>query len=265
MFLIILISLIATLFPDQSLLADSDAIRYQQRGNYMEGIKGRLVSGELIELVSVKALTAENQPADGPDYKLAFVAQGGTAPHITVRELQFQHGYWLDKVGEVKRGEVKGRKPLSWEQGKAYEFSWSKQHVISQKNIRLQDLGAVVRLDSQPGAIERVLPALLYDSKLPPAVIQSYAFTFKTLHDTQLTCTLAPKIPGKSAVAITQPRCGLARGKQSQTIVWEPGKADLGWYTLRIEGFQLADNERLEQLVHFVHAQPFPSDLIPVH
>ena len=260
MLLIIFISLIATVFSEQPLLADSDAIRYQQRVNYYEGIKGRLVSGELIELVSVKALTAESQPADGPDYKLAFVAQGGMAPHITVRELQFQHGYWLDKVGEVK-----GQKPLSWEQGKAYEFSWSKQHVISQKNIRLQDLGAVVRLDSQPGAIERVLPALLYDSKLPPAVIQSYAFTFKTLHDTQLTCTLAPKSPGKSAVAITQPRCGLARGKQSQTIVWEPGKADLGWYTLRIEGFQLADNERLEQLVHFVHAQPFPSDLIPVH
>ncbi|MDP1948304.1 MAG: hypothetical protein Q8L77_12485 [Nitrospirota bacterium] len=257
MFLIIFISLIVTLFPEQSFLADSDAIRYQRRVNYYEGIKGRLVSGELIELVSVKALTAENQPADGPDYKLAFVAQGGTAPHITVRELQFHYGYWLDNVEALQFSK--------WEQGKAYEFSWPKQYVISQKNIRLQDLGAVVRLDSQPGAIERVLPAVLYDSKLPPAVIQSYAFTFKTLHDTQLTCTLAPKSPGTSAVAITQPRCGLTRGKQSQTIVWEPGKADLGWYTLRIEGFQLADNERLEQLVHFVHAQPFPSNLIPVH
>lgn len=258
MFPTVLILIIVTFLPGLPAYADSDELRYQKRGNYMEGIRGRLVSGELIELVSVKAFTADKQPADGTEYKLAFVNQEGVAPHITIRELQFQHGYWLDKVGELEK------KTSVWEPGKAYVFSWSTRPVIRQKNIGLHELGAVVRLDNQAGAIEKVLPAVLYASDDLSPLIQSYAFTFKTLHDAQLNCAIAPRGLAKLPGEINQLHCGLARGKQAQTIIWKPVNLEPGWYTLTIRGFQLSDNEPLEQVIHFVHNGAIPKEILAI-
>lgn len=260
MFPIIVSLLVTFLFTEASLFADSDSLRYQKRGNYMEGIRGRLVSGELIELVSAKAFPAEMSPGEVGEYRLSFVSQGEKAPHITVRELQFQHGYWLDKVGELER---QGR--MGWEPGKAYEFSWSTRPVILEKNIGLHELGIVVRLDHQAGAVERVLPAVLSAASLSSATIQSYAFTFKTLGDARLSCIIERASAEGKIAKVEEPQCGMARGKQAQTIVWKP-KSDTasGWYTLKITGYQVADNEPLEQLVHFMHQAQMPGAPISI-
>lgn len=259
MFPIAVILLIAIVFPGQPLFADPDSLQYQERGNYMEGIRGRLVSGEVIELVSVIAVANESQAVDEPQYRLAFMHQDAVPPHITIRELQFQHGYWLDKVGEVaKPGTVR------WEPGKIYEFTWSTKPVIAPKKIRLQDLGVVVRLNSQPGALERVLPAVLYQGAKPAESIQSYAFTFKTMNDARLTCTVVQKKIPRPSHETKLSGCGLIRGNQSHTVTWTESAAEPGWYSLLIEGFQVANNERLEQIVHFYHLGNLPDSPVPI-
>jgi hypothetical protein len=105
---------------------------------------------------------------------------------------------------------------------------------------------------------------VLYASDDPSPLIQSYAFTFKTLHDAQLTCAIAPRGLAKLPRGIDQPHCVLARGKQAQTIFWKPVNLDPGWYNLTIQGFQLSDNEHLEQVIHFFHNGAIPKEILAI-
>ena len=247
--LVILSSLLILLFP--SLLLAQTELQYQNRGSenigYYEGIKPKPVSGYDIELISVLADHQESLEKFPPKLKIQFYLDRKATVNVTVRELDYKHYYWLDKV-----------KPESpWTPGFRNVFEWSTNTVLQQlgKSMAVYDLGVVARLDKKtPSANEKVSPAILYHSQLPQA-IQGYRFTLKTGGDARLFCKVFKDGELEPLDVQTFRR---KRGGRPFTITWDASQAVPGLYKLVIAGFFLNTNEQIKkQTIQFYH-QPSP-------
>ena len=91
----------------------TDPYAYQDRGDRREGIRLRPVSGDDIELISVRAAPVGGAADLTPqEMRLVFYLPEDANVNITVRELDYRYYYWLDQV----------RPQRSWQSGQTNVF-----------------------------------------------------------------------------------------------------------------------------------------------
>lgn len=225
--------------------AFADQYSYQDRGDRREGIRARPVSGDDIELISVRAEPVGGTADSVPEYmQLSFFLPKDERVQVTVRELDYRHYYWMDGV----------RPSASWKPGNTNSFRWPTGDVLQWlqgRGLRSADLGVVVRLagGGAPSARERVAPAVL-SGEGAPVTVQSWLFTFKTNFPARLTCGLFPRGAEETVWSKTFKRVGAGRPFSCQVPAAELKRGD---YRLEIDGWSLDNNDPVVQEVRFFH------------
>lgn len=226
--------------------AFADQYSYQDRGNRREGIRPKPVGGDDIELISVRAAPVGGPVGVVPErMRLTFFLPEAKQVRITVRELDYEHFYWMDRV----------HPPQSWQVGQTNSFDWPTQDVLEWlfgRGLQPTDLGAVVRLSagSGPSARERVAPAVLSGDSAPISA-KSYLFTFKTSFPAYLTCSLRRVGEDTRLWSKTFKRVGAGRPFTCKVPI---GKLQLGDHQLEVDGYSLDTNAPVWQEVRFYHS-----------
>lgn len=223
----------------------ADQYDYMDRGDRSEGIRPRLVSGDNIELISVRAAPVGSAGSVPERMRLSFYLPQKEPVYVTVRELDYRYYYWMDKV----------RPPQPWQPGKTNSFRWPTRDVLQWlygRGLQPSDLGAVVRLSGTgtPSAEEQVAPAVLSVSDQPVA-LQSYLFTFKTNVPARLDCTLY-RAASRSAVwskTFKDVRAGLPFTCQVPLSLLRRND-----YRLVVDGYSLDTNAPVSEEVRFFHS-----------
>jgi len=218
-------------------------LQYQRRANHYEGVRARPVSGFDIELLAAQAAYADDSEKIGERFHVRFFLTRPRAVHLVVRELDYRHFYWLDRV-----------QPESpWRAGFANVFSWSTAEVVRQLgDLRISDLGVVVRLDRDtPSAIEEVAPALFYQSQFPAAV-RAYVFHFRLREEAMLRAAIFRDAGSEPIWSAPSARRTAGRPFSYQ---WDlaNGAAPEGAYRLVLSGYLLSTNDPVSQVVRFHH------------
>lgn len=228
------------LFAWASALAQTH-LQYQNRGNRHEGVKPKPVSGYDIELISVLVNYKEEIKQMPDRFKVKFYLERPSEVYLTVRELDYKHYYWVDKVQPAG----------SWQTGFQNVFEWPTQDVIQQlEELKMYDLGVVARLEkSKPSKVERVTPVIFYHSRLP-STMKGYLLTFKTNGDARLTCSVYRE--GEAGKVFTRV-FRRQRGGRPFTVRWDSSTAAEGPYKLVISGYFLDTGDLIEQTVRFYH------------
>ena len=101
--------------------------------------------------------------------------------HLSVRELEYKHYYWLDRV----------EPETPWKVGFGNVFEWPTKDVLSQlKDFNPRELGVVARLGkASPSVMEKVAPVVFYQSQ-PPSNAKGYLFTFRLREDGKVSATI---------------------------------------------------------------------------
>lgn len=235
------ILLLLTLGASPSQVQSTLGVQYQARGNRYEGIKPKSVSGYNIELVSA-LVDYKDEALHVPDqFKIKFYLEHPSKTYVTVRELDYRYYYWMDKVQPSK----------PWGTGFGNIFEWPTREVVRQlEGLKMYDLGVLVRLEKpEPGAVERVAPALFYHSQAPPTV-KGYLLTFKTYRDARLTCSIYKE--GTKVELFTRSFRRQSGGRPF-SVKWSTSGTTDGIYKLVIKGYFLDNNERIDQTVIFYH------------
>ena len=230
-----------------TLPALADRYSYQDRGDRREGIRAKPVSGDDIELISVRAEPVGGPVGSVPEHMhlTFFLPADEKKVQVIVRELDYEHYYWLDRV----------RPTGSWEPGETNSFRWPTRDVLRWlygRGLQPADLGAVVRLAGSggPSARERVAPAVLSGDGIPVAV-RSWLFTFKTNFPARLTCGLYPSGAEETVWSKTFKRVGAGRPFSCRVPVAKLARGD---YRLEVDGWSLETNDPVLQEVRFFHS-----------
>ncbi len=219
-------------------------LEYQNRGRYHEGVKARPIASSEIELVSV--LVDHREPV-GPlpdEIKVKFFLQDEVDVHLVVRELDYKHYYWLDRVQPPR--------PKPWSPGFHNVFQWSTDTVLRRldRNMSVFDLGVLVRLKQKdPSLQEHIAPAILFYSRSPRS-IGAYLFTLRTNGDARLSCSVYGE--GAESPLWTQ---FITRnpGGRPFSVRWDASEAREGTYKLVVEGYLRDTGQALRQVVSFYH------------
>ena len=218
-------------------------LQYQKRANRYEGIKPKPVSGFDIELLSARVDFNDNPEKLGERFHARFFLERPTEVHIVVRELDYKHFYWLDRVVAQS----------PWRPGFGNVFDWPTQDVVKQlADLRISDLGVVARLEREgPSAVEKVAPVLFYQTQFPSKV-GGYVFQFRLREDAKVKGTIY-KV-GASDPVFTQD-LGKQRGSRPFAFKWDVTSppASEGLYKLVLSGYMLATNDPVSQVVQFYH------------
>lgn len=223
-----------------------DPLSYQDRGNYCEGKKALLYSNrsENIELISVQVeysesnLLAENAKAKIQFYWPKYLKN---PPQIVVRDLKDDRSfYWLDNVKS------------SWQPNQFNTFEWPLRTVIQPLGLHLDELGVVIRSESEPSNDQIVMPAILYHSTLP-AIVEKYLFTFKLIRvANELKFTIYSEKLNKP-VFISENR-SLTNEDGNLSLEWNAQHASPGNYSLVLEGYFINPVEPIPtRTIHFYH------------
>jgi len=229
------------LIAQRSSLATDISIRYQNRGNRYEGIKPIPVSGYDIELISVFVDYREIIQQMPDQFRMKFYLDRPFQVHITVRELDCEYYYWMDKV----------KPSQSWRSGFNNVFEWPTAAVIQHlEGIRMYDLGIIVRLEkSVPSKVERVAPVIFYHTRYPETV-EAYLFTLKAASDARLACKVYNEEGTEPVFTKVFRR---VRGGRPFTLRWDSSKSPKGYYKLVVTGYLRYTNDPIDQTVHFYH------------
>jgi hypothetical protein len=218
-------------------------LQYQKRANHYEGVRARPVSGFDIELLAAQAAYADDAEKIGERFHVRFFLTRPRAVHLVVRELDYRYFYWLDRV-----------QPESpWRAGFANVFSWSTAEVVRQlRDLRISDLGVVVRLDrATPSAIEEVAPALFYQSQFP-AGIRGYVFHFRLREEAMLRAAIFKDTGTEPIWSAPSVRRTAGRPFSYKWDLAEGGPPE-GAYRLVLSGYVLSTNDPISQVVRFHH------------
>lgn len=238
---VLLLSTLAVLFFATAWgRAPQSELKYQDRGDRYEGVRGTPVS-DRVELISALVDYNEGAAALPAQFKLKFFLREKTPVFITVRELDNRHNYWLDRVRP--RGE--------WRTGFGNEFAWPTAEVVRRlRDIQLSGLGTVVQLGSdQPSVDVRVAPGILYHTR-PPSAVGGYLFTFRIGRRADVTCSVSEdrdKSPVLSTQSFTMP------GQRPRTVPWNAANARDGWYRLTIKVVYSNNGQEVNKIVRFYH------------
>lgn len=214
-------------------------LKYQDRGDRYEGIKGTPVS-DRVDLISALVDYRELLTELPTQFKLKFYVRDRTPIFITVREIDNRRNYWLDRVRPI----------LDWRAGTVYQFRWTTAEVIKPLNIQLYELGAVVQLDDdEPSMDMRVAPSILYHSS-SPSIARDYQFTFKIGRRADVTCSFS-KDEANSPIISRQ--AFEMSGQRPRTVSWNASNAREGWYRLRINVVYSNNGQEVNKVVRFYH------------
>jgi hypothetical protein len=218
-------------------------LEYQKRASRYEGTKPKPVSGLGIELLSAHIAYQDDTSTLGERYQVRFFLNEILPVHLLVRELNYKHFYWLDKV----------EPETPWRAGFSNVYSWPTADVIRHLNrLSLYDLGIVVRLNkSEPSADEWVAPALLYQSGYP-ATTSGYTFVFRMREDAKIKGAIYRESGGNP---IFTQDLGLKRGNRPFWFQWSLAHAAIpeGKYKLVLNGYVVSNNNPVTQVVRFYH------------
>jgi hypothetical protein len=218
-------------------------LQYQKRANRYEGVKPKPVSGFDIELLSARVDFNDNPDKLAERFHARFFLERPTEVHIVVRELDYKHFYWLDRVVAQS----------PWRSGFGNVFDWPTQDVVKQlADLRISDLGVVARLEREgPSAVEKVAPVVFYQTQFPSKV-SGYVFQFRLREDAKVKGTIY-KV-GASDPVFAQD-LGKQRGSRPFAFKWDVTSptASEGLYKLVLSGYMLATNDPVSQVVQFYH------------
>ncbi len=216
-------------------------LKYKNRGDRYEGIRSLPVGGTDIELISALVDYREKSAHLLGQLKVQFYLPHSTSVFLTVRELDYRHYYWLDKV----------QPPKPWQSGFNNRFSWPTKDVLQQlDDIKISDLGVIARLQHSVGRKqEEVAPVILYHSILPKQV-NGYVFTFRLGNDARLICQIYEKNADSPIVEKFFPR---VRAGRPFPFSWDSTNAADGIYKLVINGYFRGTMDEFSQIVHFYH------------
>ena len=220
-----------------------DNLEYQKRANRYEGTKPKPVAGFDIELLSARVDFSDNPEHLGERFQARFFLERPTEVYLVVRELDYRHFYWLDKVV-----------PQSpWRSGYGNVVDWPTRDVIRQLDgLRISDLGVVARIEREsPSAIEKVAPVVFYQSQFPTRVT-GYVFHFRLREDAKLKGTVYKGSGGEPVFSLD---LGRQRGGRPFSLSWDVTSARVseGVYRLVLSGYMLATNDPVSQIVQFYH------------
>ena len=219
-----------------------DELSYQRRADRYEGIKPKPVSGFDIELLSALVDYRDKPGQLGERFHIRFFLPRSEDVHIVVRELDYRHYYWLDRV-----------KPhAGWKAGFENVFDWPTGEVLRPLGMQLSELGVVARLERErPSAIEKVAPVVFYQSQFPTWV-PGYVFHFRLREDAKIKGAIYPAAGGDPIVSLD---LGRQRGGRPFALTWDVTSAPAaeGRYKLVLSGYLLSSNDPVSQVVEFYH------------
>jgi hypothetical protein len=229
------------LFAAASLAQDD--LNYRKRTNRFEGIRERPVSGFDIELLSAQVDFSDTPAKLGERFHVRFFLRKPLDVHLTVREIDYRHFYWLDKVAP----------PSPWRAGFDNVFAWATADVVQRLgDLRISDLGVVARLGREtPGAVEEVAPVVFYQSQYPSR-IEGYVFRFRLREDSKVKAA----IYGDAASSPVLSRdLGRQLGGRPFAVRWDVSSHPVpeANYRLVLSGYVLATNDPVSQVVKFYH------------
>ena len=235
--------LAAALLTLAPLAAAQEDLKYQRRADHYEGIKPKPVSGFDIELLSAQADYLDQVEPLGERLQARFYLDRPRTVHFVVRELDYKHYYWLDKV-EPK---------VPWRAGFDNVFAWPTADVLQRlRGLKLYDLGIVARLDkANPSADESVAPVLLYQSR-PPQAVTGYVFYFRLRDDAMMKAAVYAE-GGSDAIAHRRSASSAAAGRSPSNRTRRHRTPDLvrtGWV---LSGYATNTNDPISQVVRFYH------------
>lgn len=220
----------------------NEKLKYQNRGNYWEGIKSRPSADDFIELLSVLVDYTENHQSN--TCKIGFYLDRDVKTFITVRETDNRHFYWLDKTKPVIRS--KGFKV----------FKWPVSVIKRIPGLDESQLGIVVRVGkNEKGLTETVAPAVFYDTK-PPRKAEAYLFTVKPMRNAEITCRIFSEDGQGKKTFVCGEKFETVSGGMPLTFRWDCSKAVEGNHTFQIEGEFDDDETSFAKEVKFYH-RPF--------
>jgi hypothetical protein len=224
----------------------ADQYDYQDRGDRREGIRAKPVSGDDIELISVRAEPLSLPAGSVPErMRLSFFLPANEPVNVTVRELDYRYYYWLDQV----------RPSAAWTPGETNNFLWPTEDVLQwlyQRGLQAADLGALVRLGDSvvPALRERVAPAVLAGGDGPVA-LEGYGFTFKVNLPARLSCVLYRA--GEKDALWSKTFRSVSAGRPFTCRV-PVAKLTEGDYHLEVDGYSLDTNAGIQQVVSFFYS-----------
>lgn len=224
--------------------AQSDAaLQYQARGDRSEGLRTIAVGGYDVELLSARvepsgALDTRPAPSGWAEsVRLRFYLPGDDKVFITVRQLRSRTTYyWLNNVTSAFRTRA------------VNEYAWPTEPVLRRlAGVRLDDLGATVRLgQEQPAKRERVLPALLFDAAASDTA-EAYRFLLKT----NARANVSAAVYAEDRALYRRP-ANWEAANSPFTVRWDGSSAPEGWYRLVISGY-FDNNTPLDKEILFYH------------
>lgn len=216
-------------------------LQYQDRGNRYEGVKSRPVTAPDLELLCALVDYQEDMSALPRDLRIRFYLPAEADVDVAVRDLRHRTYYWMDRV----------RPEDPWRVGFDNIFRWPTKTVIRHlEGLGPEDLGVVVRLGPDQGALQEcVAPAILFSARCPSAA-DGYLFAFRARAKARVSCRIYEK--GCSTPLRAQ-SYDLVLGGMPFAFKWDAREAAESWYRLDIEGYQINDNRRISKVVDFYH------------
>lgn len=224
-------------------------LEYQDRGNWYEGRKAKPVSNLNVELLSARVQHGEDLSRLGEQLGLRFFLKEAADVHIFVREVEYRHYYWLDRI----------RPAMPWKPGYDNVFEWPARKVMGHlRDFSPANLGVVVRLGkATPSVVEKVSPAVLYQNAMPSRVA-GYLFTFRLNDDARVTATFYGEGSDEVLHRLVLPR---QAGGRAFTVRWDLPQEGVpeGSYKLVLGGYFLDTNKPVAQTVSFHHQPDIPA------
>lgn len=218
-------------------------LEYQKRAHRYEGIRPKPVSGFDIELLSAHIAFHDDIQQLAEHYQVRFYLNEVQPVYLVVREIDYRHFYWLDKV----------EPDIPWQKGFSNVYRWPTEDVIRHLNrLKLYDLGVVARLGNpEPKAEEFIAPVLLYQSHYP-LTVSGYTFIFRLRDAANVQGKIYPQFNSKS---IWEQQLDIQPGDRPFAISWDLAGRSIpsGYYKLVIEGYKVQNNDPIRQIVHFYH------------
>jgi hypothetical protein len=219
-----------------------DDLNYRKRANRFEGIREKPVSGFDIELLSAQVDYNDNPDTLGERFNVRFFLTRPQDVHLVVREIDYRHFYWLDKVAPT----------APWHAGFDNVFDWSTADVVKRLgDLRISDLGVVARLGREiPSAIEEVAPVVFYQSKYPSKV-QGYLFRFRLREDAKVKSEIYDSGGERVFARALDPQFG----GRPFSVRWDVASRPVpeGVYKLVLSGYLRTTNDPVSQVVQFYH------------
>jgi len=202
------------------------SLRWQDRGDYYEGIKGRKKTAHL-ELISASIFYKEefnNKAAPSPNnVKIKFYLPEDDIVFISVRTFS-RYDYWMQP------------KQKEWNRYWNF-FSWSRNLVLNRlkPEAQLQDLGAVALIGGEYS--DTLAPIVIYQTQ-PPSQITAYRFIFRPPDTGDLLGFewICHKLGESPPVGEWKSEPGRKHGGTPFYFYWNCVNMDEGWYQLIMRG-----------------------------